>query len=138
MRTLVLLVVPLAAPLIFNGAAAAQGPALQGTQWTVVKVQGVAVPPGLTLRFETDRVVGSTGCNQFWAPIEYLPEPGIDIGAPQSKRIYCLGAMGVERAYLASLETVSSYARSDDGTLRLMLDDGDVFIELLAAGAVTP
>jgi heat shock protein HslJ len=128
----------LAAPLMFDGAAAAQGHALLGTQWKVVKVQGVDVPPGLTLRFETDRVEGSTGCNQFWAPVDYLTQPGIDIGAPQSKRLYCLGAMGVERAYLASLETISSYARSDDGKLKLMLDDGDVFVELTPAGGTAP
>ncbi len=139
MRSVNLLVaLLLAAPLIFDGAAAARGTELLGTQWKVVKVQGVDVPPGLTLRFEADRVVGSTGCNQFWAPVEYLTEGGIDIGAPQSKRLYCLGAMGVERAYLASLETISSYARSDDGKLKLMLDDGDVFVDLLAASEASP
>jgi heat shock protein HslJ len=113
---------------MFNGAACAQTP-LAGTSWTVVKVQGVDVPPGLTLTFAADRVVGSTGCNQFWAPIEYREAVAIDIGAPQSKRLYCLGAMSIERAYLASLETVESFARESD-KLKLKMPDGDVFVEL--------
>jgi len=117
-----------AAPLFFHDAACAQS-SLAGTSWTVVKVQGVDVPPGLTLTFAADRVVGSTGCNQFWAPVEYRDAVAIDIGAPQSKRLYCLGAMSIERAYLASLETVESYTRESD-VLKMKMPDGDVFIEL--------
>ncbi len=113
---------------MFNGAACAQS-LLAGTSWKVVKVQGVDVPPGLTLTFAADRVVGSTGCNQFWAPVSYRDAAAIDIGAPQSKRFYCLGAMSMERAYLASLETIESYTRDSD-VLKLKMADGDVFIEL--------
>ena len=97
-----------------------------------MKVQGVAVPPGLSLAFDVDRVTGTTGCNQFWAPVEYLDPPAIDVGAPQSKRVYCLGAMGIERAFLASLETVETFS-VEGTTLRMKMHDGDVFIELQAA-----
>ncbi len=122
----------MAAPLIFNGAAFAQSHPLEGTSWKVTKVQGVAVPAGLTLTFAADRVTGSTGCNEFWAPVEYPDRPSIDIGAPQSKRLYCLGAMSIERAYLASLETVESYVVDGD-ILKMLMHDGDVFIELISA-----
>ncbi len=53
---------------------------------------------------------------------------------PQSKRLYCLAAMSIERAYLASLETVESYVL-DGGTLKMLMHDGDVFIELTSVEA---
>jgi hypothetical protein len=40
--------------------------------------------------------------------------------------------MSIERAYLASLETVESYVLDGD-TLKLLMHDGDVFIELNSA-----
>lgn len=128
MRCASLLIACLAAPLVFSGAVCAFAHPLQGTEWTVVKVQGVDVPPGLTLAFDADRVRG----NQFWAPVEYLDPAAIDIGAPQSKRIFCAGAMSIERAYLASLESVESFI-VDGETLKMKMPDGDVFIDLKAA-----
>jgi heat shock protein HslJ len=119
----------MAAPLIFNGAVFADDHPLKGTRWALKKVQGVAVHTGLTLSFEDTRVTGSTGCNRFWAPVDYLPASAIDIGPPQSARLYCQGAMAVERAYLASLETVVTF-RIDGSILQMSLDDGDIFLEL--------
>jgi heat shock protein HslJ len=104
---------------------------LEGTIWSVVKVQGIAAPPGATLSFGEDRVTGNSGCNAFWAPVDYSDPPAIDIGAPQSKRIYCAGAMSFERAYLAALETVQSFA-IEGSVLKMMMHDGDVFLELQA------
>jgi heat shock protein HslJ len=121
-------------PLVLSGTVLASRHPLLGTNWVVVKVQGVAVPSGLTLSFQDERVTGSTGCNTFWAPVDYPDAPGIDVGAPQSKRFYCVGAMGIERAYFASLETVESFALKGD-TLKMMMHDGDVFLELKAAPA---
>lgn len=94
-----------------------------------MKVQGVSVPSGATLSFGEDGVTGTSGCNTFWAPVDYSPPPSIDIGAPQSKRFYCAGAMGFERAYLAALETVETFAIEGE-TLKMMMHDGDVFLEL--------
>lgn len=132
MRFAAILSAILAAPWVTHGAVSASQHPLLGTSWTVMKVQGVAVPAGLTLTFEADRVAGTTGCNQFWAPVEYLDPPAIDVGAPQSKRLYCLGAMGIERAFLASLETVETF-EVEGATLKMKMHDGDVFIELMAA-----
>lgn len=134
----------LAAPLIFSSAAFSDDHPLQGSRWLLKKVQGIAVPDGLSLSFEKDRVTGSTGCNRFWAPVDYLTSlqdksagsapasTAIDIGPPQSARLYCQGAMEVERAYLAALETVVQY-RIDGQVLQMALDDGDVFLELESA-----
>ncbi len=132
MRLAGILIAFLAAPWVTHGAASASAHPLRGTSWTVMKVQGVTVPPGLTLTFEDDRVTGTTGCNQFWAPVDYPDPPAIDVGAPQSKRVYCLGAMGIERAFLASLETVETF-EVEGASLKMKMHDGDVFLELQAA-----
>lgn len=132
MRFSAILIALLTAPWIIHGAVSASTHPLRGTAWAVTKVQGVAVPAGITVSFEEDRVTGTTGCNQFWAPVEYLDPPAIDVGAPQSKRVYCLGAMGIERAFLASLETVETF-EIDEATLRMKMHDGEVFLELVAA-----
>ena len=132
MHLKVILIALLTAPWLTHGPVSASQHPLLGTSWTVTKVQGGAGPDGLTLTFEADRVAGTTGCNQFWAPVEYLDPPAIDVGAPQSKRVYCLGAMGIERAFLASLETVETFS-VEGTTLRMKMHDGDVFIELQAA-----
>ncbi|MGE5266342.1 MAG: META domain-containing protein [Deltaproteobacteria bacterium] len=131
MRFLLLLIACAAAPLLSSGAVGVAVHPLAGTNWSVVKVQGIAAPTGATLSFGADRVTGNSGCNAFWAPVDYSDPPAIDIGAPQSKRIYCAGAMSFERAYLAALETVQSYALEGD-TLKMMMHDGDVFLELQA------
>jgi len=103
-------------------------PELAGSRWVLKKVQGVAVPGGSWLEFQADRVTGSSGCNQFWAPVDYPDAPGIDIGPPQSARLFCPGAMSLERAYLASLETVVTY-RIEGNALQMLVYDGDVFLE---------
>jgi heat shock protein HslJ len=131
-RVAAILIAFLTAPWVSYGAVSASAHPLRGTSWAVTKVQGVAVPAGLTLSFEEDRVTGTTGCNQFWAPVEYLDPPAIDVGAPQSKRVYCLGAMAIERAFLASLETVETFV-VEGAVLKMKMHDGDVFIELQAA-----
>lgn len=94
-----------------------------------MKVQTVAVDPGGTLTFEADRVVGHSGCNAFWAPLAYGDGASVDIGPPQSIRLYCQGRMAIERAYFASLETITSFEIKGD-VLSLKLDDGSVFLEL--------
>lgn len=131
MRFLTILIAFAAAPLVSSGAVGVALQPLAGTAWSVVKVQGVAAPAGATLAFEEERITGHSGCNAFWAPVDYSNPPAIDIGAPQSKRFYCTGAMSFERAYLAALETVESFAIEGD-TLKMMMHDGDVFLELQA------
>ena len=131
MRLRPILIAFAASPLVSSGAVGAALQPLAGTAWSVVKVQGVTAPAGATLSFEEERVTGHSGCNAFWAPVDYSNPPAIDIGAPQSKRFFCTGAMSFERAYLAALETVESFAIEGD-TLKMMMHDGDVFLELQA------
>jgi heat shock protein HslJ len=133
-RSATLATLVLAALPVTGSAVCADAHPLLGTSWTVRKVQGVEVPAGLTLTFGADRVTGTTGCNQFWAPVDYAEPTAIDVGAPQSKRLYCFGAMSIERAYLASLETVERFT-IERGTLKMMMPDGEVFLELDAGSA---
>lgn len=97
-------------------------------QWLLKRIQGIDVPEGSFLSFEPHKVTGSTGCNKFWASVEYKSPSEIDIGPPQSARVYCFRAMALERAYLAALESIKSF-NLRGSTLTLMMDDGDVFLE---------
>lgn len=96
--------------------------------WSLKKIQGIEIPEGSSLVFEPYKVTGSTGCNKFWAPIEYKSKSQIDIGPPQSARLYCFRAMALERAFLAALESVCSY-RIQGTQLKMMMEDGDIFLE---------
>lgn len=96
--------------------------------WLLKKIQGIDVQEGSSLVFEPDRVTGGTGCNTFWASIEYRSNSIIDIGPPQSARLYCYRAMALERAYLAALESIKSY-NLEGSRLIMMMEDGDVFLE---------
>lgn len=97
-------------------------------QWVLKKIQGIEVPEGSSLIFEPNKITGSTGCNKFWAPVEYKALSEIDIGPPQSARVYCFRAMALERAYLAALESIRSF-NLKGSTLTLMMEDGDVYLE---------
>ncbi|MFM7085091.1 MAG: META domain-containing protein [Hyphomicrobium sp.] len=101
-------------------------------KWLLIKIQGVEAPQGSSLVFEPLKVTGSTGCNTFWAPIEYKRDSEIDIGPPQSARLYCYRAMALERAYLAALESIKSF-KLEGNKLKMMMEDGDVFLEFETA-----
>jgi putative lipoprotein len=109
-------------------ATAADGPPLLGTEWTLKVLQGVAVDSGATIKFEADKVTGTSGCNNYWAAIDYGDAKALDIGPPQSVRVYCPGRSEMERAFFAALETITTFA-ADGNSLKLILDDGDVFLE---------
>lgn len=96
--------------------------------WLLKRIQGVEVPKGSSLIFESQKVTGSTGCNKFWASIEYKGTSKIDIGPPQSARLYCFRAMALERAYLAALESIERF-NLNGNTLKMMMEDSDVFLE---------
>lgn len=101
---------------------------LLGTEWALKVLQGVAVDSGATIKFEADKVIGTSGCNSYWAAIDYGTGKAIDIGPPQSVRVYCPGRSEMERAFFAALETVTAFV-AEGSSLKLVLDDGDVFLE---------
>jgi heat shock protein HslJ len=118
----------LAAVLSLPHAAQSADSALLGTEWTLKVLQGVAVDSGATIKFEADKVTGTSGCNSYWAAIDYGDAKALDIGPPQSVRVYCPGRSKMERAFFAALETITTFD-ADGKSLKLNLDDGDVFLE---------
>ena len=114
-------------------ACATAGPrALAETSWTLVEIQGQALPtnlePPLTLRFETGdfRVAGYGGCNQFGGRYT-LEGEALAFGELISTKRACLDEAANEREtqFLGLLGAVSRYTRSGDD-LRLFAGDREV------------
>ena len=106
---------------------AARGPAdapasLSGTSWVAEDIDGGGVLESAqsTLSFESEeRIVGSTGCNNYFAPIQ-LSGTTLRSGAIGSTRRACPPpVMSQERVFLGALAAVTGF-RQDDRTLFLV------------------
>jgi heat shock protein HslJ/uncharacterized membrane protein len=119
---------------------AARGPAdvaasLSGTSWVAEDIDGGGVleTARSTLTFESDeRIVGSTGCNHYFVPIE-LSGTALRSGPIGSTRRACPPAvMGQERRFLGALAAVTAF-RQEDRTLFLVDATDRVRIRLARA-----
>ena len=87
---------------------------LAGVTWMLEEIsfgEPVASDPAITFRIEKNQVVGSAGCNNYFAT--YTSEgPGkINLAAPGATRKACSRAiMDLEARYLKALEGVTSYS----------------------------
>ncbi|MFW5772371.1 MAG: META domain-containing protein, partial [Phototrophicaceae bacterium] len=105
---------------------------LTGSQWLLVEMNGAMPVDGseITLVFGDDaRVSGSAGCNQYGGP--YTSNDGnIAFGMLVSTRMACPGEgiMEQEAAYLAALESATTYAIDGD-TLTIETEDGVLVFE---------
>lgn len=84
-----------------------------GFTWTLAALDGeppAAGSPALTLMFADGRLSGSTGCNQYRAPVDE-PEPGtLKVGPPISTRRACVGeGAALEPHFLKALGGVTGY-----------------------------
>ncbi|MCI0548433.1 MAG: META domain-containing protein [Candidatus Rokubacteria bacterium] len=113
------------APVPVATAAPASEFALAGTSWLAEDIDGRGVVDRVesTLIFESGaRVVGSTGCNRYFAPLEVTGST-LRVGMAASTRRACPEpVMDQERRFLAALDAVRSYRR--EGPLLLLLDTG--------------
>jgi heat shock protein HslJ len=95
-------------------------PALAGTSWTVISINGAGVVPDSppTIQFSEDgRVSGSSGCNQYGGSFK-ADGGAIEFGALQSTEMFCEGARGPqEAAFTAALSGARSYSVDADGQL---------------------
>jgi heat shock protein HslJ len=113
--------------------AAAPPPSLDGSSWEVTGFNNgrqavVGVLSGATLRlsFRDGVVAGHAGCNDFRA--SYTLEGGrIAIGPVATTRKHCAGegVMEQERAFLAALESATSWAIDSRGMLDMHRPDGE-------------
>ena len=122
------------------GAPASPG-VLAGTGWLVEDIdgRGVVERGRSTMTFETaERVVGSTACNRYFAPVT-LAGSTLRFGPGGSTRMACAPAvMDQERRFLEALGAVRTY-RLEGGTLQLLDEAGRVVLRLTRApGAERP
>ena len=88
---------------------------LEGKQW-VLRAFGDAAVAGdqkITIEVKNGQVVGSSGCNRYFASVSDAQEPGraIKIGPVGSTRKACPApVMEVEQKYLEALRHVSSFS----------------------------
>jgi heat shock protein HslJ len=104
-------------------------PELWGSAWGLVEIPVAGdglrpIPDGVTidLRFEGGRVVGSAGCNTYWAPV-VQDGSTLRIGeVTLSSRACAVDVMATEDTFLAQLARVSAFR---GGTDRLTLVDAN-------------
>ena len=115
------------AALTLVGMVACKGeaPAITGKEWQVVAIGAHQAPVGaggkfLTMNFdyETSRVSGFSGCNQYSAPY-VLSADTLIFGPATSTKMFCLDADSVERAFLAAIPTIATW-RVEDTLLTLV------------------
>jgi len=111
---------------------------IAGTEWVLERwAEGEVAPGGVevTLRWEDGRLVGSSGCNRYVAPVTPGDQPGaLGIGPIAGTRKACPEpAMGVEDRFLRQLGAASSL-RFELGRLGLVYElDGDTGVMLFRA-----
>jgi len=100
------------------------GPSLEGTQWTLVTLEGKPPLAGtaLSAEFSADQISGSAGCNHYFGAYT-VSGSDVTIGDVGSTEMYCMdpeGVMDQEQAFLAVLASANSYRLA--GTRLELLD----------------
>ncbi len=123
-------------------AASAGTPTLAGTGWDLVSTGSggtqTPVPEGVTATLQIDGVLagGSTGCNQYLAPVTSM-DPGLTFGEIATTLKACPEPQqSFEQQYLAALKTVTDYSISDQ-TLSLADAAGDAVLVFQAGAPAT-
>jgi heat shock protein HslJ/uncharacterized membrane protein/membrane-bound inhibitor of C-type lysozyme len=102
-----------------------EAPPLAGTSWVAEEIDGVGVVEGVqsTLVFESDeRIVGSTGCNQYFAPLRRTGAT-LRIGTMGSTRRACPPlVMNQERLFVTALAAATTFRL--EGRLLWLIDEG--------------
>ena len=113
-----------------------EAPPLAGTSWVAEEIDGIGVVEGVqsTLVFESEeRIVGSTGCNQYFAPIRRAGAT-LRIGTMGSTRRACPPPlMNQERLFLAALAAVTTF-RQEGRALWLIDESGRARVRLARVG----
>ena len=116
----------LALASVLAGCGAAGEVDLDGSEWTLVELNGAALMPGtnITLSFEEGNAGGFAGCNAYGASYETGRGGALSIGLMQRTVQACLepaGVMEQEDAYWAALQAAAAYRVTGD---RLEIEDG--------------
>lgn len=116
---------PMPAATLSPAAASASIAKLDGTEWRFMRVDGEAVPPGVTanIRFRGGRVSGRAGCNTYGARYGIAADGSASFSQVLSTKMACLepaSAMQVEHHIFSTLPDVARIELRDG---RLVLLD---------------
>ncbi|HSR31538.1 MAG TPA: META domain-containing protein, partial [Anaerolineae bacterium] len=111
---------------------------LAGTKWQVrsyysaAEVGGMASPLGdtqLTAEFVDGVVAGSSGCNSYSAGYT-VDGDSLSIGETASTMMFCEGLMDQESAFLAAMQSASSF-KLETGQLHILNEQGQVVVDFV-------
>jgi heat shock protein HslJ len=106
---------------------------LAGAEWTLVAIDGEALPTGAkapTATFADGRIAGFGGCNRYSGPVAEKAPGTIAIGPVAGTMMACPDGVEVEPAFLGRLGMVTRYGL-ESGRLRLWGADDDATQGLL-------
>jgi heat shock protein HslJ len=140
-RTVVLIALFIASAVACNGkstlvavapsASQSQPPALDGTSWTVISLNGVEVPADahIELQFTRGRLTGNSGCNSFNS--DYSQQAAtLRIGELAATRTHCPDPVGTrEQALFAGLPATVTLTSNND---RIELLDAMGVVRIIA------
>ena len=104
---------------------------LAGTAWRAVSVAGAAPVAGRepTIRFEADRISGTTGCNQYFGGYT-LVGGAIAFSEVGMTRMACDDAIGqIEGAFTSALTAATAAAIDAERRLYLAGTGGEIVLE---------
>lgn len=104
---------------------------LAGTAWRAVSVAGAAPVAGRepTIRFEADRISGTTGCNQYFGGYT-LVGGAIAFSAVGMTRMACDDAIGrLEGAFTSALTAATTATVDPDGRLHVGGTGGEIVLD---------
>ena len=121
----------LAVLLVGCSSSPAAGPALDGTQWVLVTLEGEPPLPGTppSAEFSGDQISGSAGCNHYFGTYA-ISGSEITISDVARTEMYCMdpeGVMDQEEAFVAALASAADY-RLSGARLELLDATGSVIL----------
>jgi len=139
----VIAVVALLAVWLINRGDETSADPLAGTKWQMrsyynpAEVGGMASPVGgtqLTAEFAEGQVFGSAGCNSYSASYS-VDGDSLTIGQAAATMMFCEGLMDQETAFLAAMQSASSFKLETD-QLHILNDKGQVVVDFVPYTAV--
>jgi ABC-type amino acid transport substrate-binding protein len=121
-----------------RGGEETQADPLAGTKWQVrsyynpAEAGGMASPLSdtqLTAEFAEGAVAGSSGCNSYSASYT-VDGDSLSIGDAASTMMFCEGLMDQEAAFLAAMQSASSF-KLETGQLQILNDQGQVVVDFV-------
>ncbi len=102
--------------------------ALEGKTWVLTQLdEGNPAPaePAITAVFETGKISGSGGCNQYFATVASPASGAVQVGPVGATKRFCSGPVGEnEQRFFAALAKASHYTFEGDRLVLLWEREG--------------